>query len=170
MINSPIRLSTASIRLESTRSVFSAAASVADARAAWRADSSSTGNGKSEAGSESADWISGGCVFGAGMLGSGADDFLPRGAASSRTNSETTAGILHLPARDSLVSLVASAASMRFEFVADAEEDGLSARIVPDCFSIFLTSSKPAEDRKSTRLNSSHPSISYAVFCLKKKT
>src|SRR5580765_8856017 len=25
-------------------------------------------------------------------------------------------------------------------------------------------------DRKSTRLNSSHPSISYAVFCLKQKT
>src|SRR5438876_9259336 len=25
-------------------------------------------------------------------------------------------------------------------------------------------------DRKSTRLNSSHPSISYAVFCLKKKS
>src|SRR5690348_18120422 len=30
---------------------------------------------------------------------------------------------------------------------------------------------RPAKrrDRKSTRLNSSHPSISYAVFCLKKK-
>src|SRR5690348_17800924 len=27
-----------------------------------------------------------------------------------------------------------------------------------------------SSDRKSTRLNSSHPSISYAVFCLKKKT
>src|SRR6266542_4293156 len=27
----------------------------------------------------------------------------------------------------------------------------------------------PAGDRKSTRLNSSHGSISYAVFCLKKK-
>src|SRR5438094_7346046 len=26
------------------------------------------------------------------------------------------------------------------------------------------------EDRKSTRLNSSHRTISYAVFCLKKKT
>src|SRR6266487_1270980 len=26
------------------------------------------------------------------------------------------------------------------------------------------------QDRKSTRLNSSHPSISYAVFCLKKQT
>src|SRR3989449_1919796 len=30
--------------------------------------------------------------------------------------------------------------------------------------------SKPAIDRKSTRLNSSHGYISYAVFCLKKKT
>src|SRR5699024_11734917 len=29
---------------------------------------------------------------------------------------------------------------------------------------------KIAQDRKSTRLNSSHVSISYAVFCLKKKT
>src|SRR5699024_11735013 len=27
---------------------------------------------------------------------------------------------------------------------------------------------RPGEDRKSTRLNSSHVSISYAVFCLKK--
>src|SRR3712207_7793386 len=28
----------------------------------------------------------------------------------------------------------------------------------------------PGGDRKSTRLNSSHANISYAVFCLKKKT
>src|SRR5690606_41536900 len=28
---------------------------------------------------------------------------------------------------------------------------------------------QPGEDRKSTRLNSSHVKISYAVFCLKKK-
>src|SRR6266536_4832057 len=34
------------------------------------------------------------------------------------------------------------------------------ARGVPGC---------PAGDRKSTRLNSSHEWISYAVFCLKKK-
>src|SRR5438876_7573925 len=36
----------------------------------------------------------------------------------------------------------------------------------------YLTSlglSTSQTDRKSTRLNSSHPSISYAVFCLKKK-
>src|SRR5690242_21205914 len=30
-------------------------------------------------------------------------------------------------------------------------------------------SCRPGRDRKSTRLNSSHMSISYAVFCLKKK-
>src|SRR3712207_7126584 len=29
--------------------------------------------------------------------------------------------------------------------------------------------SRPSSDRKSTRLNSSHANISYAVFCLKKK-
>src|SRR5690348_4088038 len=33
----------------------------------------------------------------------------------------------------------------------------------------FLYEKKIKQDRKSTRLNSSHPSISYAVFCLKKK-
>src|SRR6266513_1663474 len=32
-----------------------------------------------------------------------------------------------------------------------------------------IVGSAPARDRKSTRLNSSHVSISYAVFCLKKK-
>src|SRR3712207_8340602 len=32
-----------------------------------------------------------------------------------------------------------------------------------------MTCPRPPEDRKSTRLNSSHANISYAVFCLKKK-
>src|SRR2546430_2953107 len=31
------------------------------------------------------------------------------------------------------------------------------------------SASRPGTDRKSTRLNSSHSQISYAVFCLKKK-
>src|SRR5689334_23990917 len=38
---------------------------------------------------------------------------------------------------------------------------------------VQLENEKPVtalRDRKSTRLNSSHSSISYAVFCLKKKT
>src|SRR5258708_23060830 len=36
----------------------------------------------------------------------------------------------------------------------------------PACFSTVAT----LKDRKSTRLNSSHQIISYAVFCLKNKT
>src|SRR5258708_24276990 len=34
---------------------------------------------------------------------------------------------------------------------------------------LFLIFSRALQDRKSTRLNSSHQIISYAVFCLKKK-
>src|SRR3989475_1361327 len=34
---------------------------------------------------------------------------------------------------------------------------------------IFMTQDQRFIDRKSTRLNSSHSQISYAVFCLKKK-
>src|SRR5438876_10824746 len=33
----------------------------------------------------------------------------------------------------------------------------------------YMREPQESGDRKSTRLNSSHPSISYAVFCLKKK-
>src|SRR5438876_1442681 len=38
------------------------------------------------------------------------------------------------------------------------------------CRNSLTTAPRGGPDRKSTRLNSSHPSISYAVFCLKKKT
>src|SRR5690349_23037553 len=34
---------------------------------------------------------------------------------------------------------------------------------------VFVEAGIPGRDRKSTRLNSSHVEISYAVFCLKKK-
>src|SRR5579859_8208288 len=46
---------------------------------------------------------------------------------------------------------------------------------LPAIQSVLLTNPLPilvatvGEDRKSTRLNSSHSQISYAVFCLKKK-
>src|SRR5690625_5371418 len=42
-------------------------------------------------------------------------------------------------------------------------------REVSPGLAITAGSRKPREDRKSTRLNSSHVAISYAVFCLKKK-
>src|SRR3712207_7956190 len=35
---------------------------------------------------------------------------------------------------------------------------------------VGLHGEQPGRDRKSTRLNSSHANISYAVFCLEKKT
>src|SRR3712207_7227152 len=43
------------------------------------------------------------------------------------------------------------------------EKDGITIRWVQ------TLGSNKALDRKSTRLNSSHANISYAVFCLKKK-
>src|SRR5437868_9895539 len=51
-----------------------------------------------------------------------------------------------------------------FASAADMKSCQISAGIWHDFMSAAL-----AKDRKSTRLNSSHVSISYAVFCLKKK-
>src|SRR2546426_9132554 len=42
-------------------------------------------------------------------------------------------------------------------------------RVAPDRRAVRDEERPPAVDRKSTRLNSSHLVISYAVFCLKKK-
>src|SRR5690554_8183448 len=44
---------------------------------------------------------------------------------------------------------------------------GSPALPFPTC--VYPSLSSPGRDRKSTRLNSSHVRISYAVFCLKKK-
>src|SRR3712207_5325246 len=56
----------------------------------------------------------------------------------------------------------------------DANDSELANQIVQEGEAspadVFLTENSPAIDRKSTRLNSSHANISYAVFCLKKKT
>src|SRR5690625_2258767 len=40
----------------------------------------------------------------------------------------------------------------------------------PAISGISITGNRQIKDRKSTRLNSSHVAISYALFCLKKKT
>src|SRR5438034_7180697 len=56
--------------------------------------------------------------------------------------------------------------------------NGKGSRVAPDLSDIGAIRSPDAlrrsltdpTDRKSTRLNSSHTVISYAVFCLKKKT
>src|SRR5438034_6461491 len=50
-------------------------------------------------------------------------------------------------------------------------DDLLGGGVVPDLGRILgVHEQRPEQDRKSTRLNSSHTVISYAVFCLKKKT
>src|SRR5688572_31440825 len=46
--------------------------------------------------------------------------------------------------------------------------DETRARAV-GCDGVLVKPFEPQIDRKSTRLNSSHSQISYAVFCLKKK-
>src|SRR5438876_3551528 len=48
-------------------------------------------------------------------------------------------------------------------------EETTFAQIVAEEIGVDVNDVKIIQDRKSTRLNSSHPSISYAVFCLKKK-
>src|SRR5207245_11613929 len=45
----------------------------------------------------------------------------------------------------------------------------LGDKTIDEAHRILSRGRPPTADRKSTRLNSSHGSISYAVFCLKKK-
>src|SRR5690606_40939481 len=47
--------------------------------------------------------------------------------------------------------------------------DANQSRMIEKIWSISSSFPDPRLDRKSTRLNSSHVKISYAVFCLKKK-
>src|SRR5690554_7693118 len=54
------------------------------------------------------------------------------------------------------------------DYAHDAVRDALPANIKVSEF--FFQAASFLKDRKSTRLNSSHVRISYAVFCLKKKT
>src|SRR3712207_9014991 len=50
-----------------------------------------------------------------------------------------------------------------------ADGRGLAAALMLGAQGINIGTRFLASDRKSTRLNSSHANISYAVFCLKKK-
>src|SRR4051794_25220956 len=68
-----------------------------------------------------------------------------------RTKLEQIAGLTAQQAKDELVRVMEDDAKIEAAHIVKRIED------------------EAREDRKSTRLNSSHPSISYAVFCLKKK-
>src|SRR5690625_7026477 len=57
-----------------------------------------------------------------------------------------------------------------FSTLVDDDKLLISALPIDATLSLKLLYLSFAGDRKSTRLNSSHVAISYAVFCLKKKT
>src|SRR5690625_7464180 len=60
---------------------------------------------------------------------------------------------------------VANASNQPLGLLLTSDEEANDAR----CVDAFVKACPPSSDRKSTRLNSSHVAISYAVFCLKKK-
>src|SRR5690349_23429305 len=66
---------------------------------------------------------------------------------------------VHLAARGNAVALLDEILSLRREHEIREKERCVGVR----------SARRDPEDRKSTRLNSSHVEISYAVFCLKKK-
>src|SRR5438874_6751736 len=73
--------------------------------------------------------------------------------------------MLRRPPRSTLfpyTTLFRSRNAQIFQPAFDETHDLIAARFRLDEFESFV-------DRKSTRLNSSHVEISYAVFCLKKK-
>src|SRR3712207_8437359 len=81
------------------------------------------------------------------------------------------------PRRSSDLSAVAQEAPRRLE-IDDLGLDETDRRILTAIIDKFdggpvglgtIAAAISEEDRKSTRLNSSHANISYAVFCLKKK-
>src|SRR2546421_2000351 len=63
------------------------------------------------------------------------------------------------------------AESITLQIFSACASDSEPPNTVKSCANTYTSrpSIRPYPDRKSTRLNSSHDQISYAVFCLKKK-
>src|SRR5947209_17421457 len=67
-------------------------------------------------------------------------------------------------------NLIGNIAHNFFPVLDRAVAEGIApVRGTEDCSATRQNAAHIFEDRKSTRLNSSHANISYAVFCLKKK-
>src|SRR3712207_8619835 len=65
-----------------------------------------------------------------------------------------------------LIDSLANGAAIALE---NARLYATQTRLVDQLRELNALTTRQHEDRKSTRLNSSHANISYAVFCLKKK-
>src|SRR2546427_2461244 len=80
--------------------------------------------------------------------------------------------MIRRPPRSTLFPYTTLFRSCPGEFVEVVKIPGIERVLKrPPCSRVGLLSCRnfPFRDRKSTRLNSSHSQISYAVFCLKKK-
>src|SRR3712207_8853814 len=86
-------------------------------------------------------------------------------------NDTATTEIYTLSLHDALPICGDERIGLRAKRVADELVAGAAAHRDPPYLSIGVAGEPHAgrRDRKSTRLNSSHANISYAVFCLKKK-
>src|SRR2546429_5308228 len=78
--------------------------------------------------------------------------------------------LMRLMGRDSIAVLPAAPVRQRnndveYPYRQDSDFHYLTGFGEPQAVAVLV----PGQDRKSTRLNSSHGYISYAVFCLKKK-
>src|SRR2546430_15655082 len=81
-------------------------------------------------------------------------------------NDTATTEIYTLSLHDALpISRLAATRSRRASDIRQRSNLRASVRSAHESISVR----QPHRDRKSTRLNSSHSQISYAVFCLKKK-
>src|SRR5689334_24575706 len=78
-----------------------------------------------------------------------------------------TPDIYTLSLHDALPISLGDLVPVRLAVGDDADPEDVIARLIDIGYARVEMVSK--RDRKSTRLNSSHSSISYAVFCLKKK-
>src|SRR5258707_5168462 len=72
--------------------------------------------------------------------------------------------MIRRPPRSTLFPYTTLFRSLPLQFPAAAPLLGQGRCVAP-----FIAAGDALQDRKSTRLNSSHANISYAVFCLKKK-
>src|SRR2546427_1893457 len=75
--------------------------------------------------------------------------------------------MIRRPPRSTLFPYTTLFRSRGSAYVTDGEADAVTLGVAKISGGGFATPS--VTDRKSTRLNSSHSQISYAVFCLKKK-
>src|SRR5260221_5670519 len=84
-------------------------------------------------------------------------------------NDTATTEIYSLSLHDALPISLGHAEAQRGQAQHAVVHDGMHAEVLDGQGLGALDAVALEEDRKSTRLNSSHTVISYAVFCLKKK-